>query len=44
MSFSVMVYSGDERKKRYSVENIWEIDDETDLKWKCEEYTYETEE
>ena len=44
MSFSVMVYSGDERKKRYSVENIWEIDDETDLKWKCKEYTYETEE
>ena len=44
MSFSVMVYSGDERKKRYSVENIWEIEGEADLKWKCKEYTYETEE
>lgn len=42
LGFSVTVYTGDEREKRYSVENIWEIAAETDLDWKCKEYTYET--
>ena len=42
VSFSVMVYSGDERKKRYSVENIWEIEGENGLDWKCKEHIYET--